>query len=658
MATTFSRRDLLRGGAGTALITTALVPTMSACDLLSTTPEGRDADQPRSKSADREAPMLARRVKAGKLPALADRLPTKPLVVQPVEGAGVYGGTWTTALLGPADTPWLDKTVRYECLMRWKPDFSEAIPNIAESVDVDADGRQYTFHLRPGMRWSDGEQFTARDILFAVDDVLLNEEVSPVPPGWLVAGGKPAEVSAPDDATVRFSFAEANGLFLQNLASLLGAPLTSHPRHYCERFHRTYDEEVVAAAKAEGFPSWPELFLAKTSAAANPELPTVCAWVYTTTLGKGNRMVAERNPYYWKTDPDGRQLPYIDRVVFDIVQNEQVILLKASNGEFGMHARHINTLRNKPVLAGNRKRGGYRFVDLVPSVMNDLLVQLNLAHEDDAMQKMFASKDFRIGLSYAINRPELIRSVVQGQGEPWQAAPRRESEFFDERLAKQYTEFDLDRANAHLDRAGYAERDGDGVRLREDGERVRFTVEVPTPTVKDFWVDAMELIKGYWAEVGVEIEVKSEDRSLFYERKDANAHDAVVWQGPGGTQDAIMDPRSYFPFSSESGYAVPWATWFTSRGEAGTEPPKPARDQMALYRQLESTVDRDEQARLFREILAIAREEFWVIGTIAPTQGYGIVANDVHNVPASMPDANIYATPGPTNPEQYFIEPG
>ncbi|MGH3488689.1 MAG: ABC transporter substrate-binding protein, partial [Actinopolymorphaceae bacterium] len=400
---------------------------------------------------------------------------------------------------------------------------------------------------------------------------------------------------------------------------------------------------------------WTELFLARTSAAANPELPSLFAWVYTTTLGTGDRMVAERNPYYWKTDPDGRQLPYLDRVVFDVVQNDQVILLKASNGEFAMHARHINTLRNKPVLARNRKRGGYAFFDLVPSIMNDLLVQLNLAHEDDALRAVFADKDFRIGLSYAINRPELIQSVVQGQGEPWQAAPRRESEFYDEQLAKQYTEFDLDKANEHLDRAGLANRDADGFRLRGDGQRIRFTVEVPTPTVKDFWVDAMELIKGYWAEVGVEIEVKSEDRSLFYERKAANAHDAVVWQGPGGTQDAMMDPRSYFPFSAESGYAVPWAAWFTSRGKAGQEPPEPAREQMALYRQLETTVDKAEQARLFRAILDIAREQFWVIGTVAPSQGYGIVANDFHNVPKSIPDANIYATPGPTNPEQYYL---
>lgn len=599
--------------------------------------------------------MLSGLVKAGELPPLAERLPDRPLVVEPVERPGVYGGTWTTALLGPEDTPWLDKTVHYECLMRWRADFTEPIPNIAENVEVDEGGRVFTFRLRRGMRWSNGEPFTSADVVFAVKDVLLNDELYPVAPAWLLAGDEPPRVEAPDEQTVRFTFAHPNGLFLQNLASLTGAPLTSRPRHYLERFHQAYNPKAAKLAESEGLSGWTDLFFARASAPANPDLPGLYPWIYTTALGEGTRMVAERNPYYWKTDPAGRQLPYIDHVVFEIVGNEQVILLKASNGELGMHARHVNTLRNKPVLARSRESGKFDFFELVPAIMNDLIIQLNLTHKDPVLREIFQSKDFRVGLSYAINREELIDAVLQGQGEPWQAAPRRESEFFDEEFAKQYTEFDLDKANEHLDRAGFAARDRQGFRLRPDGKRLRFAVEVPSPALKDFWVDALQLIKSYWEKAGVHIDVKTEDRTLFYKRKDAGEHDAVVWQGPGGLQDAILDPRCYFPFSSESAYAVAWAAWFTSRGARGEEPPKPAKRQMELYRQLETALDKAEQARLFEEILAVAKEQFWLIGTVQPAMGYGIVANDFHNVPATMPDANVYATPGPTNPEQYFI---
>lgn len=76
---------------------------------------------------------------------------------------------------------------------------------------------------------------------------------------------------------------------------------------------------------------------------------------------------------------------------------------------------------------------------------------------------------------------------------------------------------------------------------------------------------------------------------------------------------------------------------------------------MSLYRKLQATIDEATRVDLFRQILAIAADQFWLIGTVQPAMGYGIVANDFHNVPASMPDANVYATPGPTNPEQYFI---
>ncbi|HEY6739385.1 MAG TPA: ABC transporter substrate-binding protein, partial [Actinopolymorphaceae bacterium] len=365
MARTFGRRELFLTGTSTALAAVSL----SGCDLLSTEPSGGKGTKDRAPAASRakEAPMLAARVDAGELPPLAERLPSKPLVVRPLERVGTYGGTWTSALLGPGDTPWLDKTVHYDNLMRWKPDFSGVVPNIAASVDVVKDGREYVFHLRPGMRWSDGGPFTSADIVFAVRDILLNADVSPVPPGWLVADDTPVTVDAPDETTVRFTFRRPMGLFLQNLASLVGTPLTTCPRHYLEKFHQKYDENATPAAKDAGFSDWTELLAAKRSSTENPELPNLFAWVHRTALGDSNRMIAERNPYYWKTDPDGRQLPYIDKVVFDIVENDQVILLKATNGEFGLHARHINTLRNKPVLAKNRERGKYGFFELVPS---------------------------------------------------------------------------------------------------------------------------------------------------------------------------------------------------------------------------------------------------------------------------------------------------
>jgi len=128
-----------------------------------------------------EAPMLASQVQAGVLPPLDERLPDNPLVVQPVERIGDYGGTWRSALLGGKDDPWIRRTLAYENLMRWTPDWSGVIPNIAESVEVNDDATQFTFRLRKGMKWSDGAPFTANDIRFWYEDLLLNPEFTPTP---------------------------------------------------------------------------------------------------------------------------------------------------------------------------------------------------------------------------------------------------------------------------------------------------------------------------------------------------------------------------------------------------------------------------------------------------------------------------------------------
>ncbi len=648
-----TRRGFMWGGAVLATY------SLSGCQFLSTDPDNRSRRDDAQRTPDRkgkEAPSLARLVEAGELPPVEERLPKEPLVVEPVERIGTYGGTWRTAILGPADAAWIERTIGYDNLVRWDPDFTEVIPNLARAIETSPDGRVYTIQLREGVRWSDGEPFTADDLVFANEDVVKNEKLSPVPPE------NPATFEKLDDYTVRITFERPNGLFLQHQAQPGGAGLVTKPFHYLKQFHEKYNPDIQSLVESEGVADWVELFNRKGGSIEgtpysarwmNPDLPTLCPWKVDAPLGEGTRLVASRNPYYWKVDPEGSQLPYLDRVEFTIIADPEVMLLRASNGEIDMHARHFTEPRNKPVLARNREKGGYRFFDTVPASMNSLMIALNLTHPDPVKRQIFQNKDFRIGLSHAINREELIQAVFQGQGEPWQAAPRRESDFYLEELAKQYTEFDLDLANRHLDQAGFAERDGEGRRLGPDGKPIEFTIEVASG-ISTQWIDGLELIRGYWREVGVVMRVKTEDRALFYTRKEANQPDGTVWGGDGGLNDALLDPRWYFPFSNESNYAIPWARWY-NRQKPNMEPPPATRRQMELYDEVKANPDEEERHELFMEILRIAQQEFYAIGTVLPAAGYGIVKNNFHNVPKSMPNAYVYPNPGPTNPEQYFV---
>ena len=586
------------------------------------------------------------------LPPVEERLPAEPMVVEPLE-IGEYGGTWHMGLRGGNDGALLVRTLGNEGLVRWDPQWTQVIPNVATSWDVNDDGSEYTFHLREGMKWSDGEPFTANDIQFWYEAHATNTEVSPAPPEWMVAGGETGTVEAVDDVTVKFTFAAPNGLFLQRLATPAGNIVTRVPQHFAEEFHAEYNPDGIDALMEEaGLDNWVDLWTQRVGDEWFAPKPTINAWALENGQGGGAvQVTAVRNPYFWKVDPEGNQYPYLDSVQYDASEDVETLVLRALNGEIDMMDRHIGSLQNKAVFFDNQEAGGYHFFDTVPSSMNSMIIALNLTHQDPVKREIFQNKDFRIGLSYAINRPELIDLIWVGQGEPWQLAPRPTSPFYNEQLAKQYTEYSVEMANEHLDAAGYTERDADGFRLGPDGERITFTVDLHT--VNTTGIDAMEQITGYWTEVGIDGRANVIDRSILYERKEANEHDAVVWGGDGGL-DVVLEPRWYFPYSQESNFAEAWQFWFNG-DPRGEEPPEAPKMQMDLYNQLKSTADPDEQTALMNEILQIAADEFYAIGINLPAPGYGIVKNNFFNVPESFPGSWLYPHPSPTNTFTYFI---
>lgn len=610
-----------------------------------------------------EAPQLAEQVAEGTLPAIEERLPGNPMVIPVVERIGDYGGTWRTALVGGGDQQWLTRTVGYEHLVRWDAEWTQIIPNVAESFEVNEDATEYTFYLREGLKWSDGHPFTADDILFWYEDVLRNEELTPTLPAWLTAGGEPVVVEKIDEYTVTFRFDVPEGLFLIRLASPAGVSPTLWPRHYAEQFHPQYNpEDIDALVEAEGMSDWTELMASKMDWFSNSQRPVLHGWKLTTAYGEGTtRVVAERNPYYWKVDPEGNQLPYLDRVEYDILGDAEVLLLRAMAGEIDMHDRHLGTEANKPVLFDNMERGDFRFFDAYPALAQRAQIQLNLTHPDPVMREIFNNKDFRIGLSHAINRQEIIDLVYVGQSESWQVSPGPQSQFYNEQFATQYTEYDVDLANEYLDRA-FPERDSQGYRMGPDGQRISFTVETSAGFRPD-WIDVMELVENYWRDVGVDINVRVIDRTLRDTRVNANEHDATMWGGASSEGfQVILSPGDYFPYdgSGSSGYALAWAAWYSGSPPetAAEEPPAATQRQMELYNQLRRTGEQEEQIALMQEIIDIAADQFYSIGIGLNANLYGIVRNNFRNVPELMPSAFQYPTPAPTNPQQYFIDAG
>ncbi|MEQ7129368.1 ABC transporter substrate-binding protein [Actinopolymorpha sp. B11F2] len=645
MPRTLSRKELLTLGAATG--GTLLV---GGCDLFATDPsEGTGAGPGRT---GRQAPMLARQVEAGDLPPLKQRLPDRPRVIQPVEQLGSYGGTWQHALIG-TDVNSIIGTWKYDPLVMWDRNWEQVVPNVAEQVEISGGGREYLFGLRQGMKWSDGEPLTADDIMFWYEAVFKNKELTPVIPTFLQFGGVPVVAEKVDDYTVRFSFTKPYALFLQQLADW--DPIVELlPSHYLKEFHKDFNPEIDALVKKNNLSTWVDLWYQQTDIYNNTELPTHRGWQLATPLSSGKRVVYDRNPYYFAVDPEGRQLPYIDRIIFDIFNEDEVLILRAANGDIGMyHHDPIANPRNRPVLAKSAEKGGYKLWDMRETKMNTMGICLNLTHPDPAKRRMYQNKDFRIGLSYAINRQEIIDTVYQRQGRPWQTAPRPEVPFYDsDDIGTQYTEYDLDRANEHLDRAGYTDRASDGRRLGSDGKPISITV---LTDVRYFeMADVLELMKKTWATVGIELRIDNLDTSLYGPRKEAGDYDCTTDIGEYGYKGMVLDPRWLFATAGSS-YAPLWSNWYEG-ADPSEEPPEPMKRQVAIYHdEVEGSLELETRYEGMRTIIEIARDEFWTMGISLPAKPVVLVRNDFHNVQKDMWYSTSWPTPGPSNICQYFI---
>jgi len=634
------RRIVLKGFAGAAALATV----------------GGNAFAQQSK----ESPLLAKMVSDGKLPPLAQRISTLPLVIQ-AEKVGVYGGTLRRGLRGSADHNGILRMVGNQGLVRWNLAFTEVLPCVASKWEVNANSTEFIFTLRPGMKWSDGKPFTADDIVFSIDDCAKNSELYKSVPSMLVIANKPVVVTKVNDTTVKFTFASPYALFLEQLATPLGQYPTLFPKHYGSQFHPKYNKNVGAQAKAANLSDWTALFRSKLGDIeiparwGNTEKPTLDPWVVTEAYSGGvTRVVMERNPYFWQVDQTGQQLPYIDRLNFGIAQDVESLMLDALSGKLDIQERHIDSLQNKPLLSKNMQKGGYRLIELVNAGSQQVQIYLNLTHKDPKMREMFANKQFRQALSLGMNRKEIIELVYLGQSEPYQTGPRPGHPWYNEKLSRQFTNFDPKQANDILDKIGYNKRDAQKFRLRPDGQKVFFSIDV-IPTLYPDAVDTLELVKRHWAAIGVDIKVNTVERALYYTRGDSNEHDAATWPGPGGL-DPMLDARDYFAHHPQgSRYAIPWTLWYVSGGKDGLEPPDSQKQRMKLYDAARATADLKKRGELMKQVFDLCADAFETVGVCLAVNSFGIAKNNLQNVPKSYPSAWSWPNPGPALPQQFFF---
>ena len=601
-----------------------------------------------------QAPMLDARVQSGALPPVEQRLPLDPQVIVPPQQIGPYGGTWRRFGTELADIqPYIAHRLPYGNLLRWGPKADKLLPNLATKWEMSPDNKTCTVWLRKGVRWSDGAPFTVDDILFYFNDVLQNKDLTPSIGREYKPGGKLMGVEKVDDYCVRFTFAAPYGRFVHLLAGMPGIDMIDYPAHFLKQFHPRYvDPQTLAAqAHAAGYDFWHQRFN-KVRDFTNPKMPRLWPWIIVTPP-PARVIVLERNPYYWKVDPKGNQLPYIDRVTYELFDPE-TINMKAINGEVGMQDRHIR-FENYPLLMQHAQEGHYRVLQWVDSNGGANILGLNQNTKDPLKAKLLGDKRFRIALSYAIDREEINQVCFFGTGTPRQVAPPPTSLFANPAYEKAYTEFSPEKANRLLDECGLTRKNADGIRLRPDnGKPLTLTIDANQMACNP---GALQLVAADWTRVGVRTDVRLLARQLFYQRKAALMHDVGVWYG-ADEQIPTLDPRWFFPWTNESIWGVDYANWFRSNGKKGAKSPPEIQQCMDLYKQLEATADLQEQKRIFDQIIDLNRQNLWVIGTVGQAPSLYVVQDTFRNVPEVAINGWQFRGPGNTAPECYAIEGG
>ena len=568
-----------------------------------------------------EAPMLADMVAAGDLPPVEERLPAEPVVVEPLESVGVYGGE----LAGPSTNPtccgWDALEMRLQKLLTIDTDLTTIIPNIAKDFEASDDQTVFTITLREGHKWSDGEPFTTEDFRFYFEDVLSNADLTPAPGGPWAQNGVLPEMEIIDDVTVRYTYPEPYPSLVVALGSEVGNR-GFRPAHYFQQFHIDYNENVSDLAAEQGFEDWIQMFNAKMTpynftwnlgSETDVYAPTLNTYVFTGEDSFGNKSY-ERNPYFFKVDIAGNQLPYTDGLRRILVEDLQVQDLKALAGEYSHYG--WGTLLSFPTYRDNEEAGGYRTATAEYSRGNEYAIMFNFTTEDEVLREVFWDVRFRQAMSVAINRDEINDLVYFGLANPSQAAPVPSSAFYQDWMTSNYAQYDPDLANQLLDEMGLDQRDGDGFRLRPDGETLFLNFQVSVP--EEAWQRIGELVTDYWNDVGVKTNYKLIEIGLYRELRDGNAVDVAAWgydtTDIGDVSNSLTNLRPSWG-ARASGHL--WADWLDSDGEEGVEPPEEIKELWEMGEDfLALSYGSDEWLEAGRAYYERHFEGLYVIGTI------------------------------------------
>jgi peptide/nickel transport system substrate-binding protein len=605
-----------------------------------------------------EVPYLVSAVAAGKMAPMQDRLPTSPRQVDPRTTGGTmgtYGGRMRWLMGKPKDL----RMVAYYGYARLicYNDKYELVPDILEKYEVE-EGRIFTFHLRPGHKWSDGQPLTSEDFRYVWEDLYNDKRMGKRVPSVMHVEGKPPVFEVLSETSVRYTWEQANPQFLSALAGTL--PLViAMPFHYVKQFHPRYADPKKLAAKVKAARVSKPKSLHKRMTRAitfqNPDLPVLSPW-YNTTPRPSSLFIFKRNPYYHRVDPKGRQLPYIDEVHMSI-GSRSLIPAKSGSGDSDLQARYLR-FDDYTFLKAAERQGKIKVHLWEKANGSHMAIIPNLTTKDPVWRKLLRDKRMRRALSHGINRQEINAAIFFGLARTSGDTLLPRSPLYKDEYAKKWIKFDIAEANRLLDDMGLQKRAYDGIRYLPDGRRAEIILDTSGESTEQ--TDVLNLIQDSWRQIGIAMFPRPTQRDLFRKRVYSGESIMSVWSGHNnGLAGPRTNPEFLAPVSQAQLQWPDWGLHAQSSGKKGVAPELPAaRELMALLRDWKRSKDEIEQTRIWHEMLSIYSDNLFTIGILNGTKQPVVTAPNLQNVPS---DGVFAFSPGAYfgvyNPDTFYYAP-
>lgn len=479
-------------------------------------------------------------------------------------------------------------------------------PLLARSLEMSEDGKIYTYKIRRGLKWSDGQPFTVDDVLFTWQVLTDPKTLSKYKDVLKQSDGSFPEIKKIDDETLRFTFKELNVLFQDVLIEIFIIP-----KH-------KWEKDFLAGN-----------FMNAMTVATDPkEMPTLGPFVIEKFVAD-QRLVLRRNPYYFKFDQNGVQLPYFDKVIFLMSADFNAQAIKFQNGETEMHEvrpEHFDLMKR------DESSGNYTVTDLGPGLQTYWLGFNMYSRNSKAgtpflepkKLKIFSDKRFRQAISYSIDREGIVKTVFLGRATPIYNLESPGNKLWFNPDDKKYP-FDLERAKTLLAEMGLKDQNGDGYLEHEDGSELAFTIKTNSENISRIQIG--NLIKEDFKKLGLKVDLQPVPfNNLLTTLDDTFDYDAIIL---GWGSSVPPDPALTKNVLLSSGRHH---MWNPMQEKPETEWEKRIDELVALN---QGTLNLSERQNYYKEITKIWGEELPQIMLVSPNMYVGI-KNKFGNIKPSV----------------------